>query len=581
LGICFFGELDVFTGSVPHERVALPELVADLRVLLLLHDRVVLPPGNLIEHPLSLPAFGALAPFSRGGLLGTSGDVGTTPMGVILGRTEKTLQRGKRAWRAQTWRRLALEQVALAWDDLLPETFAVVRDVGAITEAYATSIARQLDALSDTPTATAAERLLIALDRARQSGRGDTDRTALLARAAGFRGEVDPLGLHRAVSLVQGAYFLQGASSHLKWAPGLPAARLELYPGPFARRHAQLATQVPGVEPLPLGRRNCDESRAFLAALGLHERLFRSAAVDDLRALVDEPVWHRIRSLFEAEALPADLSRESVRLLTGVDSLERALARLAPVLGVGTLVDARGLPFRNPLQTAVQATLGVLPPESVPPPKALVFDLAAGTLDGASLSPAEARLLAALHAAGDWGLSVPDVMQMQADLAAIAGTDELPRAPELPTQLGPALHARRAAADQARHRLSQRLGPIGAAVVVHHGRWRLQSLREIRVVGTAWTPPPDGRDALPPAPSALKGQLRDLWNALEAAYPEGVTLGALAVCLGRAPDDAGRVYATKKVSALRAKLSGGDVAVGGSHSGMVRLVRVSGPTAKD
>ena len=63
--ICYFGEMDSYTGSVRAARELLPELIGRLKVMCALQDFVIVAPGNLVEHALALPLFEALGPLVR------------------------------------------------------------------------------------------------------------------------------------------------------------------------------------------------------------------------------------------------------------------------------------------------------------------------------------------------------------------------------------------------------------------------------------------------------------------------------------------------------------------------------------
>jgi hypothetical protein len=100
--------------------------------------------------------------------------------------------------------------------------------------------------------------------------------------------------------------------------------------------------------------------------------------------------------------------------------------------------------------------------------------------------------------------------------------------------------------------------------------------REIHLTGTAWDEPATASPPDWPGDAEPPGQLGVLWRCLRDAYPGEVALPALALALGRAPDDAGRIYAAKKVAALRVRLRplAGDIAILGHHRGAYRLVRM-------
>lgn len=58
--VTYHGELDAFTGSIRQQAADPAGLGADLQLLVIFSDVVIVPPGNLLDHAPTLPACEAL-----------------------------------------------------------------------------------------------------------------------------------------------------------------------------------------------------------------------------------------------------------------------------------------------------------------------------------------------------------------------------------------------------------------------------------------------------------------------------------------------------------------------------------------
>jgi len=67
-----YSELEPYSGSISHNPSDFPHLVWDLKFACLFYDVVVVHRRNILEHPLTLPAFERLKPFVKCGTLWTS-----------------------------------------------------------------------------------------------------------------------------------------------------------------------------------------------------------------------------------------------------------------------------------------------------------------------------------------------------------------------------------------------------------------------------------------------------------------------------------------------------------------------------
>ncbi len=70
--VCLYSELEPYSGSINHNPSDLPRLIRHLIYACLFYDVVVVHRRNILEHPLTLPAFERLKPFVKCGKLWTS-----------------------------------------------------------------------------------------------------------------------------------------------------------------------------------------------------------------------------------------------------------------------------------------------------------------------------------------------------------------------------------------------------------------------------------------------------------------------------------------------------------------------------
>lgn len=602
LGDCFLGELDPFTGTIATTGAAGP-LVRLLTLLLASNEIVLMPPGCMVEHPLVLPAFEALAPFVRAGRLGSSGQRGTPgPLADVTERAEKAKARWAAAVRLKSgpcraeWRHAEAHQVLARWTGvltgdalrdryaaLLPERWAVVRDVPASVHSYGESVRDQLRVLAERGSAAAAA-LTTATKRLADVGTAAPDRNDLLPWAARLAGDVAPDDLARSLVVLQAAYFEQGTSRQLKWRADRPAgAGFALFPGAFARRQAQLVARVPDLHPLPIDDWLRPENiAAELARVGVTTTWLFALSAPALFELVADPVWTALVSRLRrgevtdeaARAIRGRLTRDPRDDLHRIDAI---LAAPAPTV----------LPA--PWQLAVQAKLGSLLGEGE---AAAALDWPTRELrapDGrcARASEEAAWLLALLAIHGD--VAVDDVARVLLELDAMASRPPV-RAPEPPLPGAPSEPALRARVDQARCRLASLLRPFGLALGVARGRWSLAAATpgtadaaatagtagaatpRLALRNTPWSLALERVDAARPA--RLSGQKARVWDLLAASAPAFVTPAAVARALGRDDDAPGKRYASKVVHDLRAALAGdgGAWEVEGRHARGYRLV---------
>ncbi|MGM0578206.1 MAG: hypothetical protein ACQEXJ_20955 [Myxococcota bacterium] len=556
--VCYFGELDPYTGSFPNRLHALPELVATLKLLVLLHDVVILPPGSLLEHALALPAFEELAPLVRAGRLGTSADRAAPPPPTYFERRiERTLESQAHARRETPsirWRRDEARRLRDRWLALLPKAWAVRRDVSAQVGGLADGVLAGSQDLRAQEADAVARHLEDFLLRTRDAGVTPL-RDHVLAFLGELRGDVPREQIQRAAALVQNTYFAQGVARHdVGRATGDGCV---LFPGLFASvaRHADLV--APWDDALRDGvlRERAERLGVDLAAL-------LQLSVADVLELAASDEWQALATALRGQPEPPAEVVEAVRARLAGRDIRDALPGGAEALGSAALAP-RLLP--PPWQLAAYGLLGSLgatehgaAAASPTDPPTLELDWSRRELrsgirprEGVALTPAQTHLLTLLAIAGEVGLSLEELRQAlrELDLLAFDNPDWQP-APPHPTEAAGALRNR---LDVEKSKLEQLLSPMGHGVEVSAGRWRLRAPERFALVGTPWQVPTQDQ-RVPAPPEALSPQMRRAWRVLARHMPSETSAARLAQALGWAESADAARKVSRAIHRLRSRL---------------------------
>jgi hypothetical protein len=264
--LCYYGELDPFSGISDDGPASFATVLAELKLLCLLDDAVVVPPANLVQHPLALPVFEALAPFVRAGRLTTS----TAPSSpgphayiaecaALHGEARvpgRTGQRPAPPRRPRTTRRQrAVTELTDRWCSLLPDRWFLKRDIAAQIVGATDRVRQFCGGPGISPEA--ARRILRFIDAHEPGG---VRRETFLAWLAALRAEVSPRDLSAAALVIQAAYFSMGATAH----------ECALFPGRFARlARGRAAVLSPGAMPPYDWRAEPADVAARMRRLGL------------------------------------------------------------------------------------------------------------------------------------------------------------------------------------------------------------------------------------------------------------------------------------------------------------------------
>ena len=548
--ICYYGELDPYTGSIPQRRAALPRLVRELKLLCLFYDMVIIPPGGFLEHGLALPAFKRLLPFVVAGRLGTTADEhAPSPQEYMRERAESTLRHiAKDAPKGTiaSWRRNEVTELAQQWADILPTEWPARRSVAEQVHGVAGFLEEVCLGVGDRLRLSCAVRDFI--DQVRQKTGNDPNRDMLLGRLGAWKGAAAPAEITTLIRTVQAAYFRMGAVSHEHVMDGGGTA-CDLYPGPYASALVDTLTAMHVTKDVPYAwHLRPAEMQKRLGDIGLDMRALLRLPAHELVELAKLPAWQRLRFLVTTPVFPAELYADVRAHVQKEKSVRDALDRLLPALpGEVTepkveLAPAIVVP---PWQLPALGTLGhVYDSERSP---ATVLDFTTGILRDtvlnreAKLTNAQVQLIAVLHAAGDIGLSVVEVQQLLAERIAL-DTSSVPLSPVV------AERTRRNNADVLKTQTNALVRSFGISIYVRETRWRLRTPHGLLIVNTPWKP----GDVIgrPVAPAGLHGKRLELWNLLAGAYPGGVRGEAIEVALW-SEDVQARGRARKVVADLR------------------------------
>lgn len=208
----------------------------------------------------------------------------------------------------------------------------------------------------------------------------------------------------------------------------------------------------------------------------------------------------------------------------------------------------------------------------------LLFDCGSGIIahpadnQQVTLTKEQARLLRLLVLAGDVGLGTDEFEQALCERDTL-DSQQFPNWPDAEDR---SEMFRRALGERAvllKHRLQIALRQLGLSILSQRSRWHLPCHQRVRLINTPWQAPEVPRPPIS-RPLCLRGQESFVWDLLVQHWPSIVGLDAMAKALGRSNDSAGREYAAKVISRLRARLRTHTIPVDviGHHTGSYRLV---------
>lgn len=589
--LCYYGEFDPFSGIPDDGPASLATVLTELKVLCLLDDAIVVPPANLVQHPLALPACEALAPFVRAGRLTTS----TAPSSpgphayiaecVALHREARVPGRDQRrpvvARRPRTrGRQRALTELTDRWCRLLPDRWFLKRDIAGQISGSTDRVRRFCEEGRISPEA--ARRILRFIDGQEPTAGSGVNRESLMAFLAAVRAEVAPRDVSAVALVTQAAYFSMGAVAHA----------CTLFPGRFARLARDRAASLPpGAMPPYDWQADPGNAAARLRELGLDLTALLALDAEALFAVATSPEWLAVREVLGDAAPGPDAVRAAVEPFRRAHQARRTVVLVTP--GAERAEPRLSLPSRAPVllptpwQLAIQGVLGTRIEET--PRAGAVVDLHTlqvrdpASDEHAHLTRCQMNLLSLLAVHGAAGVDVQDAKQLLFEIGLLAGASSPPGAwrPQeresvaRDRALGGWIHVLKA-------RINGGLAHVGLVIETEHGRIRvvdkLGAERSLGLAGGVWEPIGDALP-LPDALPRLAAQQAALWRVLVAAFPHHVSLPALALAIGKPPDKHGLEQTTDAIYKLHRALESQATPwrVSRLQRGLYRIVPSPGP----
>lgn len=554
----FYGELDPFAGGISSHLGDLPRLLRELTVLLLVKDIVILSPGNLLEHALTVTAAEWLAPFVRAGRLTTTASASLASPGAMIDARVDEYMEGLGVGRRQKVdrvRRAEIDAVRDRWRVLLPESWSLTRDVPAQIAGFGEGILRYCAEASE--RSHVAARLGRILEENLGSG-GALDRNLVLAQVASLRSGALPPEIARLLFVVQSSFYAHGVESH---------QNCTLFPGAFAQIARRINAEREGLSiPCIDWDAHPDQVAWRLDEFGVDLSCLLNLPVEDLLSIARSAEWLAVRALIRGGSPSGEVARACGALFAAHADPMEALAKLPHVLGETEPV--AGFPAR--WQLGASASLGVtgLMPiiggDSAPRLDVARASLTAEGIGVRSLTATQLHVLTVLAGAGEEGLSSHDLEVLTTEVDFIAAAQGS----------GPAgWRWRRMAAGLAEarglrvrvliSRLNRALEPFGLRIVSNSGlgRYRLRDRggrpARLSLEGTLWVLL--GREGALDPPRGFSATQAALWGALVASSPFPLTVQQLAAVLSKPADEQGLKQVTDSVARLRRKIDGAGV----------------------
>lgn len=523
--VCFHTELDRYTGSHGFAPAFLPGLVRELTLAVLLHDHVIVAPAVLTAHPLTLPAFEALAPLSRAGLLGTSTDrTAPSPLRYLSSRIDARVSE----LRARTGGVLGRQdhrrarELRARWGEVLPEVWPVRRPIEAQVRSFQRMIRERLALLaSHNPVA----RWLVHHVSILESQGRPVSRDALIALSLGARARFGDSVVHEVLNTIQATTLELGA--RFSTAVGGETARACVYPGPWlgTLRASERLNRLP----LPVdGRRSPAFAHAAFRSCGVDLDALTRVAPEDLLPLVTSPDWRLLRESVLSSSRDPQLTialwarlRSDLRLRRGIP--------ISPAIACGST----GVTFRTGTRRAV-AALGMPFVAAHPNPGNPVLDTQRRELhDGSlvvSLSERQTAFLSLLAIAHPHGLTRSERHALEQELSH---REELGAVQEAGARAA-VLESRRRRTRSidvrlrvAFHRLRAALESTRVRPACVGGTWLVEVLGGGTLRLRGWESEPTEPATEPPRLPSIRGGLQVVWRTLWSMGPGTVDLDSL------------------------------------------------------
>ena len=536
--ICYYTELDPYSGSISQNPTDLPQLVWDLKFACLFYDAVLVSGSNILEHRLTLPAFELLAPFVRIGKLWTSTNYNSgQPIDFLMKRAEEFF--GAKANAGTRKKRYSeINEIKDRWENIIPTQWLVQRNVHAQVQNGISNFSQYLFEKLKNHRSQSVHHLLDSMERMRADK--IFDRHVVLAQLGSLRETLYFSDVSEIAIMLQREY-LEGSKHHGE-------SGSLIFPSKFAQRLKQSDFQkMPDFDYWTF-----TNAKERLNKMGIDLNQLIALPVSDLFEIAQSKEWLSFRQFLLQPENDNEQQKEIAAILARSQHFKEKLTTLLSgnyvkntqiYSPVPTIIPANWLLSGQTLLGTVSVSTDYREQQS----SKFILNLhnrkiykTTSPSQQFGLEKPQVNLLALLAITGKLGVHIEHIKQLDIELNLLEHDNltwqsQANQATELDKALD---RARLDKINVLKTRTNKKLERIGLKVCVEKGkgRWYLCERDSgvsiiLYLAGTAWETPEKKAEKY--VPKDLSKQSRILWDYLWECSPGFVSAEAIASILGK------------------------------------------------
>jgi hypothetical protein len=488
--VCLYSELEPYSGSISHNPSDLPRLIRHLIYACLFYDVVVVHRRNVLEHPLTLPAFEILKPFVQSGQLWTSAnEFDALPENYL----EQKAQELKDFFNSDYLKKIsAVNDLEERWLNIIPAKWKITRNANEQAKWVLKNINHYLYKYKN-------NKLLFPLLDAVENMQ-EFDKEITLAILGNLRDKVDLVDLSEIANLIQTQFIRAGAKFN---------NNAVIYPG------------------------NLYLVKERMKDMGLNlDRLINNLSVSSLFEIAQSKQWPIIRNALLNNILHKEIQQEIYSIFNTKQSFSKQVEK---VLAEASIF------MPSPWALVSQSLLGTAHVAKDEVDKIFILDLASCVLyeknsanSPVKLGQQQTNLLSILVIAGKLGLIVDaHLKQWLIEVDAFKEKKlKWKSQAELNRKYDDKFFELRNRIDGLKRDINKKLKPLGLKINNKNGRWYLETDNSdqefiIKLSNSAWGEFFEKKE-INYTPQGLSKQSKLIWQCLWEFSPQYVHAEKLA-----------------------------------------------------
>ena len=494
MSVCLYSKLEPYSGSISHNPSDFPRLIWDLKFACLFYDVVVVHRRNILEHPLTLPAFERLALFVKCGQLWTSAnEYDGSPENYLGQKTQKSKDFFNRGYVKKI---SAVDKNEERWLHIIPDEWRIRRNANQQAAWVLKNIDDSLSKYKD-------NKFLYPLLDVVQRMRSDNDfnKEKTLAILGNLRGKLYPADLSEIANLIQTQFIRAGAKFNHDAV---------IYPG------------------------NLYQVKKRMKSMGFNLNELINLPVPSLFGIVQSPQWLIIRNALLNNTLNIEIQQEIYSIFNIPKQVKKPLPPEAPIFFMPSPWALVSQSLLGTAHVAAKNEVG----------KIFILDLDSRVLydknspnSKAELSPQQTNLLSILVIAGKLGLPVELIKQLLMELDALKEEEKWESQAELNPDYDDSFFLLRNRIDKFKSNINKKLKQLGLRIGGEKGKgiWYLEIDNSdqdfvIKLSNTVWGEFFDKKETNY-TPQGLSKQSKLIWHCLWEYSPKYVHAKTLAKML--------------------------------------------------